>query len=42
MRLLTLNLSCENVYYPAQKNFEKTNSEVVTKVLANSNKTSLS
>ena len=24
MRLLTLNLSCENVYYPARKHFEKT------------------
>ena len=26
MRLLTLNLSCENVKYPARKHFEKTNS----------------
>ena len=25
MRLLTLNLSCENVKYPARKHFEKTN-----------------
>ena len=25
MPLLTLNLSCENVKYPAQKHFEKTN-----------------
>ena len=26
MPLLTLNLSCENVKYPARKHFEKTNS----------------
>ena len=25
MPLLTLNLSCENVKYPARKHFEKTN-----------------
>ena len=25
MPLLTLNLSCENVNYPARKHFEKTN-----------------
>ena len=29
MRLLTLNLSCENVLYPAQKHFEKTNNTLV-------------
>ena len=27
MPLLTLNLSCENVKYPARKHFEKTNKD---------------
>ena len=36
MRLLTLNLSCENVYYPARKHFEKTNKKTsVTQTLLN-------
>ena len=28
MSLLTLNLSCENVKYPARKHFEKTNTTI--------------
>ena len=28
MPLLTLNLSCENVKYPARKHFEKTNTDI--------------
>ena len=30
MPLLTLNLSCENVKYPARKHFEKTNITTLT------------
>ena len=32
MPLLTLNLSCENVKYPARKPFEKTNTNIAQKV----------
>ena len=36
MPLLTLNLSCENVKYPARKHFEKTNIKAVLSVYINS------
>ena len=35
MPLLTLNLSCENVKYPARKHFEKTNTHCVTVAQSN-------